>query len=1515
MTFSTLLPLGLLVLVPYLIILYFLRPRGKDTKISSNLLWKQIFERTQSRTKRSRFVRDLLLLLQLLIIAMLILSLMGPRVRSKYKNGSNILILMDTSAGMQHKDGDKTRFEKAVDEAVNLVDDSDGASFTVISCGGNVDIKISNSKNRTKVKEILKGLKCTDEASNLTSAYEVVKTMRETGGDDLLHVIIFTDGSGAETAGEYVSNLGADVKVYGGGSSNLSAQMLTFANSDKSTVENPLYDFAGRIINYSDSQASFEVTLYDEDGTVCGVQILSCEGGISATAIFNDVSWNGNKMHIEISDITFSNGGEDSLEKDNETYVVKDKKNTMSGVLIGQGNIFIEKAFEAVTKKPLIVSTDETVIKEKNAGIIIYDSGFKDNFDPAKKAEQGENVTGIMEFGIPEDSARIEKKLEGVYIDSKTTALTNGLSNFNLGVNEAAVLKVPEWAESFMDYNGESVGYFGEHDGIRYIVLGFDIRETDFPLNAEFPIFIANSMNYLSDSGILVKNTYTAGDVLLVNPSADYDAAVLSTKLTESGVFDITAGNDTESYVVRFPSSEADGRAVSEGTVSTGEYKNSFAKRNISGLLVIAAIILLLLEMIIYVKEMRYKGKFYYILRGAMAALLILSQLHISIPVKAVKQTTIFVVDVSESNKDNIEEINKYISKEVKKMSGKDRFGVVAFGDESIIDQFVTKDKSYAGVMTEVDTQSTNIEEAVSRGLSMIPPESSGRIVILTDGKETEGNIMNTASAVVGGEVELYGIIFEKEEQDDVYIENATLPEKVSWNETFSVNVNIMSNYDTEAEVFLEDDNGNKQKAEIQLVKGNNRYTFKSAVDEESTGKYKITVNAKGDENLDNNVFNLFTAVGDEAPVLVVIGGNTHDDAFESVLKAAGVNYETVSASTAPDNINELLAYESIIFDNVFKNDLPEGFLANIESYVKDYGHGFICCGGENSFMLGGYKETVLEKILPVNMNMRGMVEYPETAVIMVIDRSGSMGGNMGGVDNLEVAKNAAIVAVDSLSPSDYVGVVSFDDKFTWDVPITRVSEKESIVQGIKNIGLGGGTTIHPAVRDAVNKAIGLNCKVKHILLLTDGMGEGANYDDVIQDVNDNNITLSTIAIGGSADIMLLSELAAKCGGRYYNSTSAKDIPRIFTQEVYLSMNSYIQNGDFRLDVSPSHAITKGLFSSGWPSILGYIAATPKDMATVLAVSDQDDPILSCWQYGLGKTIAWNTDVSGKWSSNLEGESDYAALWKRIVDFSINDSMSLNDKVESHEEDGKIVVTYTTNDFNDKTEISGGYTGGEDKTGDITFQMIEPGIYQAVLPEDTQGIYNLNVVRKDDGKIVNSVLSAAVLQYPKEYRYDISNRNFTDYIEKYGKNITMNDNIWKSMNKKHRDRFDLTWIIVLLSLLLFTADVTLRKFGFMYFPLKKKKKVKTKVNSVEAEIASNAAANAAGAVAGTGAAGGNAANTVDGNQGAQAPSGNAAGAANPKKAKKAKKEKDVKTQTTGLDMSELLKKKNDRNMQ
>ena len=210
-------------------------------------------------------------------------------------------------------------------------------------------------------------------------------------------------------------------------------------------------------------------------------------------------------------------------------------------------------------------------------------------------------------------------------------------------------------------------------------------------------------------------------------------------------------------------------------------------------------------------------------------------------------------------------------------------------------------------------------------------------------------------------------------------------------------------------------------------------------------------------------------------------------------------------------------------------------------------------------------------------------------------------------------------------------------------------------------------------------------------------------------------------------------------------------------------------------------------------------------------------------------------------------------------------------------ENGKTVVTYKTNEFGNGTAIYADYKNPEGKEGKLEFRMVEPGLYQAVLDEDEAGVYDLNVVREDDGKVINSVNTAAVLQYPKEYRFDISSKNFREYIEKYGREINMKENIWKEMNKHYTGRFFITWILVLLALLLFTADITLRKLGFMYF--KRKKKAAVKVNKQE----EGTEAGAYGIEAGKSGA--------KGKYGREAQAGNG-----------------------GLDMSELLKKKNERNI-
>ena len=1509
MTFSTLLPLGLLVLVPYLIILYFLRPRGKETKISSNLLWKQLFDRAANRTKRSRFVRDILLLLQLFAVLLLILSLMSPRVKTGRSREENVLILMDTSAGMMHLDGKATRLEKAVSEAVEMVESSGDTSFTVITSGGSTDIRIANSGDKVKVAGVLKDITATDEAGNLKDAFDIVKTMQESAGEEPLHVIIFTDGSGALGAVDYSEKLDAEIRVYGGGSKNAAVSSLSFAASSQSSTERPLYDFAAGISNYSDSSAEFEVTLFDENGAVLGISNLKCDAGLSATAVFKGVTWEGNSARVELSGISFDGGGSDSLDRDNTSFVVKDKKNDIRGMLIGQGNIYIEKAFLAIAKHDIVIAADDSSAKKRDPNIIIYDAGTTAKYDTSSQSGgqggSGENggqsgsgkgsgdrsLSGVLRFGIPEDKAEVEKELEGAVLNFRDTALTGVMADFTLGVNKAAVLKVPEWAESFIEHNGDPVGYYGEKNGVRYIVLGFDIRESDFPLSAEFPIFMSNAISYLSDSGILIKNYYTAGDTLLANPSPIYDSILLREKLTEAGVFTISVGEGAEKFVVRFPASESDGRAVSEGTVSTGDYTGGVLRKKISSMLIILAIVIVLAEFFIYAKSMRYRGVFYIVTRVLTILLLGAALLKPYIPIGAIDQTTIFLVDASVSNSANVSEISSYISKQVKSAGKTDNFGVIVFGKDTSIDQFVTDEKSYGGVMAVANDSATDIEKAVGRAMTMIPSDSAGRIVIITDGRETEGNVMNTAAAVTGGDIEILSIIFEDEEKPDAYIENATLPESVSYGEIFSINVTVISNIEAPAVIYLEDGDGKVYQDEISLRKGSNRYTFKNKVDKDKSGSFKLSIKAEGDENPDNDSFNVFTALGDAPAVLVVFGSGRSDSAFEKVLQQAGVNYDSVSASNAPDELKEMLAYESIIFDNVFLSDVPSGFVDNLEEYVKDYGHGFICCGGENSFMLGGYRDTAVEKVLPVDMSMRGMVEMPSTAMIMVIDRSGSMldqssGGN--GATNLDVALNAAILAVENLSPNDYVGVITFDDQYEWTVPVQKASDKESIKKAIKEINQGGGTTIKPAVLAAANGIKDVNAANKHIILLTDGMGETQDFDDAIKLINDNKVTLSTVAVGDYSDVMLLSRLAAACGGRYYFSRGANDIPKIFTQEIYLSMSNYLQNGDFSLSVSGSHPVTKGLFAGGWPNLLGYIASSPKEMSTGLIVSNLDDPILTVWQYGLGRTAAWNTDVSGRWSANLSGENDYAAMWKRLVDYTINDNMSISDKVETKTENGKTVVTYKTNEFGNGTAIYADYKNPEGKEGKLEFRMVEPGLYQAVLDEDEAGVYDLNVVREDDGKVINSVNTAAVLQYPKEYRFDISSKNFREYIEKYGREINMKENIWKEMNKHYTGRFFITWILVLLALFLFTADITLRKLGFMYF--KRKKKAAVKVNKLEEGTEAGAYGIEAGTSSGK-------KSSKSGKSGAKGKSGREAQAGN-----------------GGLDMSELLKKKNERNI-
>lgn len=1508
--FESLLPLALLLpAVLLVVILYLLKPKGRDYKISSNLLWDKLFKNQESKTFFEKFVHNILMYLQILVIFLLVLALMSPYLQSEGKNGGDVILVFDISGSMQHDTGEgRTRLDEALRRAEDIIASSEETAFSVIisDCMG-ANLLAAGVKDKSRLYELLGQIECCDGEGRLQAAEGIVDTLRgnKAQSEDAApaEVIVFTDGNGAEDAMSFSEYFDARVIVVGDKVSNVANNFLSYSftdlDTDASDAEERAADgsrpvvCASGITNYSDSEASMEVSLY-EGKRLREVRQLTLGAGETTLCFFEEFEWKGEPLRSEISSVRFAGEsgksyasfGGDSLSGDNTAYAVQSLEGEIEAVLIGGGNTYIEKAYQAAVGGSLTKVKSEALLQMQSDGqddraqtVRIYDAG-----ETCGLRDEG----SMFIFGDEPAADTVER----VLLTVEECDLTSGLSSFSIGVNKTKVYEVPDWGIGFLWAGEKCAGYYGEHDGIKAVVVGFDVRESDFPLRAEFPVFISNTLHFLSDTSLLAENVYAVGDKVLFHPQPDFDVGMLSADTRKAGLYEVAAGDISEHYVVRFATgSQSDGRITkeeiypAEGAADGVSYGGGIVKRQLRKGILMLALLLMALEWVLYVRQTRYRGKFYPAVRLVGATLLLLALFGVSVLQKNGVNTTIFLVDISNSNEQNLSAMETYLDEAIRKMPRKNQYGIVTFGKNSLVDQFLTKEERFSQIMSLPDKTATNFEEAMSRALAMLPSEGAGRVVVLTDGKETKGEIANTASALAAKQVELLAHVYEVSQGQDAYVENVELPGYLYQGDAYSMTVTVESNYETDAVIQIWKGTILAEEHDVHLNRGTNRFRFRQRVTGENVESLEAKVLAVGDTCEENNGYHAYAAV-DTLPKVLLINGMKEDSSqFENLLRSAGCDYNRVSARNAPVTLERLLEFKSVLLENVYLEDLPEGFLEIIETYVKDYGCGLICCGGDESYALGGYRDSVLETVLPVDMELRGVDEIPTTAMIMVIDRSGSMGVNSGyNATNLDLAVTAAKTAVDQMRDTDYVGVLAFDDRYAWVVEPTQASDRKAIKDKIETIMDGGGTTIKPALWAALSGVQECEADIRHVILLTDGQGEGGSFDDVTSSYKDAGITLSAVAVGEGSDKRLLEQIAKACGGRYYYSDMASDIPKIFAQEVFLSGDTYLQNGEFRLAVNSGNEIMTGLFETGWPNIYGYVSATPKNVSRVLIASEKDDPILTIMQYGLGHTVAWNTDVTNAWTAAYAGESDYAQLWKRVIEYSVGNVSGGEDTVDVTTAGGFTEIVYTAPDYGQQTKVEAVYTepdGGG--TWTVPLQATAPGRYEARLDTDKTGLYNVSVRRVDEGKLTNSVTTMTAVQYSDEYKFDVETTAFTSFVERYGRLFDPKENIWNQRKSGARERYDLTKWLILLGLAWFLADIAMRRFHFLPQNTRLYREIRERLHLGENRAGEKTAAES------NAAAGGDAADN---------------------KAVSAKVEKRREQQT--LDTSALLKKKNQR---
>lgn len=797
--------------------------------------------------------------------------------------------------------------------------------------------------------------------------------------------------------------------------------------------------------------------------------------------------------------------------------------------------------------------------------------------------------------------------------------------------------------------------------------------------------------------------------------------------------------------------------------------------------------------------------------RGIFLLCLVLALADMSVVHTTKETTTIFLSDLSDSTANRHDEMREFIRASIGLKQQDDLVGSVVFGRGAYLDAKITENLTTSILARQIDSGSTDIEQGLMKSMAMLPKDTNKRIVLLTDGKQNKGDMSKLAHAIKGQGIDVRVKLLESQMEDEVYVERFYMPQKMNLGEKFRVHMDIYATTNTEAKVTLIADGEKIATQQMALTKGTNQYVMSDTAKKMGFVNYELLIEPLVDTNTINNSYAAYTLVESSPKILILYDEATDAAQIEEIAGSIGLEYDSLSSNMAPTQIQTLLKYKSIILCNVSAENLAQEFLDLLEPFVKDFGGGMVAIGGENAYALGGYYKTSLEKVLPVNMHMKGIKDKPSIAMMLVLDKSGSMAGF-----NLKLAKTAAVRTLEVMEDRDEIGVVAFDDKPYDIVELQKAENREEISSQIFGIKEGGGTSILPALKRAYEKLTKSNAEVRHIILLTDGQAERSGYRDTLDNMNGDKITLSTIGIGTDTDKDLLIRLAEQGNGRYYVAMDGVSMPRIFAKEAFLAMRTYINNTTFTPTITSYHSILSSVYDTGLPKLHGYIGTSPKDAATVLLTSPMTDPILTTWQYGLGKTVAWTSDLSGQWSRDYNTWGQNHMLWQSIINYTIENYSREPIEIESSYKDGQVEITMMATGEEDhllESEIQIQTPSGKSQT--IMLEPVRKGVYTGNFIPDEIGAYMLKGVQKDNNEVVRTGLSGMVIPYSEEYKI-VKQTHMDGFIKSVdGVYIDKPDEVFSENTSRVKTRKSATNSLLLLAMIVFLIDIAIRRLNMV----------------------------------------------------------------------------------------------------
>jgi len=551
------------------------------------------------------------------------------------------------------------------------------------------------------------------------------------------------------------------------------------------------------------------------------------------------------------------------------------------------------------------------------------------------------------------------------------------------------------------------------------------------------------------------------------------------------------------------------------------------------------------------------------------------------------------------------------------------------------------------GLPEEPAAEGSDPAAALRLAYSLFPPNHDRRVVLLSDGLETQGDLLAEAALAKAQDVRLFVVPLGDADAFDARLEQLRAPATARSGDSPEVEVEVAANGARQVRLELRVDGKPAAEERVRLAPGRNQLKVRAPLTGPGWHELEVRLRAAGDRFPQNDRAQARVFVLGRPQVLLV-QAQPGDDPLEAALRGLEVDLRPVGLAELPAEPAALADLDLLVLDDLALSELGREQVGRLQTAVEEFGAGLVVTVGPRGAALADPEPAPMESLLPVEFRQVKKKEDIPAALAFVMDRSSSMARG----EKFSILLRAVADTMGRLKDSAQVTVIMFDDFPEVVVPLTEARQRDEIRKVVLSQRLGGGTSMFPALEEAHKQLKKSAAKLKHVILLSDGQSISLfdHYGYIVQKMVERDITVTAVALGQDADQEELKKVAAAGQGRYYYTDSMDNVPKIFTAETENITETNTVDKPIRVSAAKRVQALAGLDFSSAPALKAYVASEAKPTAEVLLTSsDRNEPVLSRWRFGLGRVVCLSADAQGTWAADWPAWEGFAPLWRQVA--------------------------------------------------------------------------------------------------------------------------------------------------------------------------------------------------------------------------------------------------------------------------